>query len=159
MAVSSAALLTQQFYEWEQKDRGWHKAQFSCDLEPPLAPFFGHFLTETDIIDDGKRPSFFQSLFSPPPTTAIRSVSQEEDIRAYPATSDTSFTIFSIAIPKHGKGNGERMEQLLIMLSYCTNTMSVELIGTPEALVFQVTCRDGDTRAHPKNPLHTSLDF
>jgi hypothetical protein len=144
MAVSSAALLTQQFYEWEQKGRGWHKAQFSCDLEPPFAPFFGHFLPETDIIDDGKRLSFFQSLFSAPPTTTIQSVSQEEDIRAYPATSSTSFTIF--AIPKHGKGSAERMEQLLIMLSYRSNTMSVELIGTPEEVVFQVTCRDYDSQ-------------
>jgi len=73
VAVSTAAQLTQQFYEWEQRGRGWHKADYACDLEPPFAPFFGHFLPESPIIDDGKRQSFFQSLlFGPEQTAAIQ---------------------------------------------------------------------------------------
>lgn len=147
MGVSTAALLTQQFYAWERRGRGWHKADFAVDLEPPFAPFFGHFLPESPIIDDGRRPSFFQSLFgiSPVPDDPLPA-DEEEEIRAYPYTDDSPLTIFSIAIPKNSATHAEQMEQLLVMLLYRNSPISFELVATTEAIKFQLVCRDADAQ-------------
>jgi hypothetical protein len=51
--ISTAVALTDQFYEWEKRGRGWAVAAFSCDLEPSFVPFFGHFKEQGEIIDDG----------------------------------------------------------------------------------------------------------
>ena len=145
MAISTAAQLTEQFYNWERRGRGWHKAENACDLEPPFAPFFEHFLPEGPIIDDGKRPSLFQSLFGTPPSATIQPTKQEEEPSAFPYTDDTPLTVFSIAIPRNGRAHAEHMEQLLVMLSYRNRPMSFELIGTGEVITVQLVCRDVDS--------------
>jgi RHS repeat-associated protein len=156
MAVSTAALLTKQFYEWEQRGRGWHKADFSVDLEPPFAPFFGHFLPEGDIIDDGRVPSFFQRLFNTAPLATEVVPSSEPELQAYPSTDNEGLTIFLIDIPKHSKAHAEQMEQLLMMLSYLRTMISFELIGTYDKLVFQLACKDRDAQ-YLQTQLHAFL--
>jgi len=146
MAVSTAKQLTQQFYAWEQRGRGWYKADYACDLEPPFAPFFGHFLPETPIIDDGRRPSFFQRLFGGEPKPGQETQPQEEEIKAFPYTDESGLAIFSIAIPKNGSAHAEQMEQLLVLLLYRNNPMSFELIATSETITFQFVCRDQDAQ-------------
>jgi hypothetical protein len=146
MAVSTAAQLTKQFYAWEQRGRGWYKAEFACDLEPPFAPFFGHKLPESPIIDDGKRPSFFQALFGVQAISDEEQKPQEEEIKAYPYTDESLLTIFSITIPKKSTATAEQMEQLLVMLLYRNSPMSFELVATTEAITFQLVCRDSDAQ-------------
>ncbi len=39
-----AELLTQQFYDWEIRGRGWTVYDAPVELEPPFRPFEGHQL-------------------------------------------------------------------------------------------------------------------
>jgi hypothetical protein len=146
MAPSTSAILTRQFYEWERRGRGWHRAACTVDLEPPFVPFWRHGLPETGIIDDGKVPSLFQRLVGLLPSNPEQEREQPEEIAAYPFEEESPLAIFSIAIPKDGRAPHEHMEQLLVMLSYRRRPMSFEIVGTSETVAFQVTCRDADTQ-------------
>jgi hypothetical protein len=146
MPASTAGQLTKQFYVWEQRGRGWFKADFACDLEPPFAPFFGHTLPESPVIDDGKRPSFFQTLFGTTTIPEEAPQSQEEEIKAYPYNDETPLTIFSVSIPKRSITHAEHMEQLLVMLMYRNRPISFELVASEEEIIFQMVCRGTDSK-------------
>jgi hypothetical protein len=47
--------LTEQFYRWELRGRGWQLFEKPVALEPPFRPFTGHFLPPLQRIDDGRR--------------------------------------------------------------------------------------------------------
>src|SRR5437870_11693050 len=48
-----AELLTDQFYQWELRGRGWQLADAPVELEPPFRPFEGHVLPRHFFADDG----------------------------------------------------------------------------------------------------------
>jgi hypothetical protein len=58
--------LTQQFYDWERRGRGWQVWDFPVALEPPFRPFLGHFISGRPgpVHDDGRRPTFLSNLVS-----------------------------------------------------------------------------------------------
>jgi hypothetical protein len=149
MSVSAAQKLTYQFYEWEQRGRGWYKADFPCDLEPPFEPFFAHYIPQP-IIDDGKRHSWLSAFFDPPQPIAPEY--KEEPIQAYPFTDTTPLSVYTIILPKHFKPSADRMEQLLVMLSYRKSPISFEIIGTVDAITLQFICSEQDAVF-----LHTQL--
>src|SRR5207245_745704 len=53
--------LTQQFYVWEKRGRGWKLWDCPVELEPPFRPFF-HYLPATPVLDDARKPTFFSAL-------------------------------------------------------------------------------------------------
>jgi hypothetical protein len=55
--------LSEQFYKWESRGRGWQVYGEPVYPEPPFVPFQGHFLPDTPVVDDGRRPTFLSSLF------------------------------------------------------------------------------------------------
>ena len=146
MSVSQSKALTEQFYAWEKRGRGWLVADFPVDLEPVFEPFFGHYVAG-DIIDDGKRPHWLATLFSNTHTI--------EDTSKYTAISDTLYSayqyeaqspliIYSAHLPKAFKPSLERVEQLLIMLSYRTSPISFEIIGSATDITVQWVCEAHD---------------
>src|ERR1041385_4091099 len=54
--------LTEEFYRWERRGRGWQVFQEPVSPEPPFRPFDGHFLPPTPEADDGRRPTVLSSL-------------------------------------------------------------------------------------------------
>jgi hypothetical protein len=150
MSALTAQKLTQQFYEWEQCGRGWHKADFLAELEPPFVPFFGHFIEAGPIIDDGKRHTWWSELFAPP--KPVVPPPKEEPLLAYPYSDTSPLTIYAITLPRQFKPSTERLEQLLIMLSYRKNPLSFEIVGAIDAIRLQFVCRVPDTVF-----LHTQL--
>src|ERR1039457_2763413 len=54
---------SEQFRRWELRGRGWQGFDEPVYPEPPFVPFHGHFLPETPVVDDGRRPTFLSSLF------------------------------------------------------------------------------------------------
>jgi hypothetical protein len=144
--VSTTIALTNQFYEWEQLGRGWQIAVFNCDLEPPFEPFRGHFIPEDGIVDDGKRPSFWQTLFSPEITEKKQS---KEEVDSAPAAypyhgTSNELTIYTVTLPKHYKQRKERLCEFLVMLSYRKNHISFEIIACDESIVVQWAVQDTD---------------
>lgn len=144
--VSTAAALTNQFYQWEQRGRGWVVVGYPCDLEPPFVPFFGHYIEPGEIIDDGKRPSFWGSLlsgFAAPNLSAV--IHTEPEQIAYPYSGASgSITMYTVTLPKHFKQNKERIGQLLVMLSYRKSPVSFEIIATAEEIVLECVTQDSD---------------
>ena len=47
--------LTEQFYRWELRGRGWQVFDEPISLEPPFRPFLGHYLPKAKRIDDGRK--------------------------------------------------------------------------------------------------------
>jgi hypothetical protein len=144
--LSTAAALTNQFYAWEKRGRGWTVAAYPCDLEPPFVPFFGHVLEEEGIIDDGKRPSFWSDLFSGWAQPDTRTVTTEPSEQlAYPYSgSSGSLTMYAITLPKHFKQSRDRITQLLVMLSYRTSPVSFEIIATFDEIILECVTQDSD---------------
>src|SRR5436190_19481575 len=58
------AKLSEQFYGFEQRGRGWQLWPHPVSLEPPFRPFYGHYVTPQLPLDDGRRPTFLSALFS-----------------------------------------------------------------------------------------------
>src|ERR1035438_1740155 len=54
--------LTEQFRKWEIRGRGWQVFPEPVSAEPPFVPFYGHYLPETPVIDDGRKPTLLSSF-------------------------------------------------------------------------------------------------
>src|ERR1700731_2143614 len=55
--------LTEQFYAWEKRGRGWSMFDYPVGLEPPFRPFWGHYLAPEPVrADEARRPSFFGAI-------------------------------------------------------------------------------------------------
>src|SRR5438034_1345505 len=55
--------LTEQFYQWEKRGRGWKVFPHPVPLEPPFRPFSGHFLIPAERqIDDGRKHTWASGL-------------------------------------------------------------------------------------------------
>src|SRR5580700_4160835 len=55
-------ILTEQFRQWEVRGRGWQVFDEPVYPEPPFRPFYGHYLPNTPVVDDGHRPTILSSL-------------------------------------------------------------------------------------------------
>jgi hypothetical protein len=112
---------------------------------PPLRPFFGHFI-EGPIIDDGKQPSWLNGLASlfTPPDPPVDHAQPEHIVVAYPRNDTAPLSLYSIILPKHFKQSAERIEQLLTILSYRKSPMSFEIIASADTIALQWVCSELD---------------
>jgi len=141
--------LSDQFYEWEKRGRGWTVWPHPVSPEPAFRPFFGHYLPAAPIVDDGRRPTFLSSLVSklsrklgdePPPVLITASEEEPEPaelIRAPLVELQTS-------LPAKLDINMEAFEQFLRNLSLCREPVAFELIGTPGRVSVQFAAHRSD---------------
>src|SRR5437867_2523085 len=55
--------LTDQFYRWERRGRGWQVWPWAVPLEPPFRPFLGHYLPVVRRpVDDARKPTLLSTL-------------------------------------------------------------------------------------------------
>src|SRR5436309_6719786 len=62
LPLTRAERLTEQFYSWEKRGRGWRVWPYAVELEPPFRPFFYHYVPRRPAFDDGRKPTFFSAL-------------------------------------------------------------------------------------------------
>ncbi len=142
--------LTAQFYKWEQKGRGWQYFDGPVDLEPHFHPFFSHHIPQPSAIDDGKRHTLFSligEIFKTKPEPKPDPYSffaDNENVQAHVFDCEEPIQVFSIALPKGHKVDGEAMQQLLTMLSFCKFPISFEIIGSSSRISLQLICRRSD---------------
>ncbi len=116
--------LTQQFFRWEQRGRGWQVYDEPVYPEPPFVPFDGHYQPEEPLIDDGHRPSLLGSLFwkvAPPPAKKAAPPTmpqQEEEPEPTPLTRE-SLVEFQASLPEKLDVDNEAFAQFLLNLSLC----------------------------------------
>ena len=149
MGLDISKTLTQQFYTWEQRGRGWHAFENPVDLEPAFHPFFGHYIAAHSAEDDSKHPTLFSKI-----TDLIRGTKEHyvnkpqfpetPPVEGYISDCDERVSCLRVILPKDQKIQIEDMQQLLLMLSYTAYPVSFEIVGTSSTITIQFACRPSD---------------
>ncbi|WP_374683221.1 type IV secretory system conjugative DNA transfer family protein [Accumulibacter sp.] len=151
-AFSPAEITTASFYAWEVRGRGWQVADYPVALEPPFRPCFllPGFAHNDEVIDDGKRHTFFSILvdvfrktFSSGDTKRP-SVSDFEESEPAEAPPFESLVALRLTVPRSFSAKLETTLRLLGALSASSGTLSFEIIGQDQNIIFQVVCRRSD---------------
>jgi hypothetical protein len=144
MEQSSSKLLTAQFYDWEQRGRGYAVCDTPVRLEPYFVPFFGHFIDQP-YIDDGKQHTLLSKVkrfFVPDHTVTIPEIAKDIPI-AYPDDEiEPALSLFSLTIPKGYQAKMDTMEHCVVILSKCGTPVSFELIASAHDIQIAVVCRE-----------------
>lgn len=138
--------LSQRFYNWEQRGRGWQVFPQSVYPEPPFTPFQNHQLPEAPVIDDGRRPTFLSSLWkkvAAPPSTPPVVPQDEEEPEPTPLERDTLVELHT-SLPADLDLSQESFEQFLLNLSLCREPIAFEMIGAPGKINVQFVASEPD---------------
>jgi hypothetical protein len=149
--MSRIDALTDQFYAWEQRCRGWALYPYPVDLEPSFEPFFFHTVPNAQpVIDDGLRPTLLNRIIEEIKTTfhsepgITQEAVEESPLNPYPFTEDVPLIALSISLPKEQKVHPDEMEHLLFILSQSQHPISFEVIGTHVSIRLHFVCRESD---------------
>ena len=141
--------LTAQFYDWEQRGRGWQVWPWPVDLEPPFRPFFLYDpgSIPTTLIDDARRPTLLSGLTekllgrgSRPPTE-VPQAPEVIEIEAEEFWDDSPVLELQVGTPTGLKVTREAAERLLLTLPVSAWPVAFEIVGLPEATVVQLVAR------------------
>ncbi len=133
--------LTEQFYAWERRGRGWDLFEYPVLLEPPFRPFVRYDPTERRI-DDGRRPGLLETLArslagrlrSPTDTASIELEEPEPDVD----TRWSELIELQLRIPEHIETGRELAERLLSSLLAFQTRLSFELLGIGSEVFLQL---------------------
>src|ERR1022692_3437297 len=152
--MNKAEALTDQFYAWERRCRGWDVYPVPVELEPNFAPFFYHSVPENlqvPYIDDGARPTLFSSLtkaikdaFVPKPEISNETADADPLDPYLYSNNDEELVAFSVSFPKDRKIRPDETEQFLLMLSQSKYLISFEIVGTYNSIRVQFVCSESD---------------
>jgi len=149
--ASPIELLTEQFYRWERRGRGWQVWDFPVTLEPPFVPFRFHWLPPPRAeLDDGRKPTLLSRLTdriigalstpeSSPGYTDLPILDLEE---AQPDEDEGggALTELRLALPQGADVAVEAAEQFLLALPRTPHPVGFEVIGTADSVVVQLSC-------------------
>lgn len=155
--LTRAELLTQQFYDWELRGRGWLIWDAPVELEPPFRPFWGHALPglPAPARDDVRRATGLTSLVertrrtltniitpgrpleasTPPPET-------DEETLPEPFENDDPIVELAVVLPPQAIVKHDTMERLLLALRYVGSPVAFEVVGSPTSIRVQFACRE-----------------
>ena len=142
--------LTEQFYRWELRGRGWQVFDTPVAPEPQFRPFLGHYLSPEPQIDDGRRPtalsSFWERLTGGPQPQPLPAPSEEEEGPAPEALPDREGLIeLQAVLPAELDIPREAFEEFLGSLHLCQEPVAFEILGLPGS------GRRAQFVAHPKD--------
>lgn len=147
-APSVARLLTEQFYRWELRGRGWADWGAPVELEPPFRPFTGHRLPEGCFTDDGRLETAgsrflrgLAGLLGAPKdkVPALRAGPAEEEEEPLPSAAAAPDTAeLQIALPPAYQPAADIFEQFLFSVGYAGGPVAFEVVGTADELVTQL---------------------
>jgi Type IV secretion-system coupling protein DNA-binding domain len=142
--------LTEQFRKWELRGRGWQVFSEPVSPEPPFVPFYGHYLPDTPVVDDGRKPTFLSSF--------VRKLSQSISTErpAPPAIAEPEeepepvlFTRgplieLQTSLPAKLDIGAEAVAQFLRNLALCREPIAFELLGTAKRVKVQFATGEED---------------
>lgn len=151
-ALTLAEAITESFYAWEVRGRGWTLADYPVALEPPFRPLFllPQFASDRLIrIDDGKRPTIASFLIDA--TKRLLSGTEQAappepytEQEPFPALPGGTLAVLGISVPAGYAAHADAMTQLLSALSAATYPLAFELIGAAGQVTIQIVCADFD---------------
>ena len=150
--LTRAEALTANFYAWERRGRGWDVWPYRVRLEPPFRPFFhGAQTAPAPSCDDGRHPTllsrFVDSLMGRESVVQALPPQPVEEPQAEPWdpwTITDNLVEIEVAVPPSLEVEHRVAEQLLLSLASARYTVGLEIVGTRERIVFQVSCREED---------------
>src|ERR1700730_1325380 len=134
--------LTERFYEWELRGRGWQLFDFPILLEPPFREFEGHFLPPSDVADDGSRHTavshFVESLRfgSQSKTTEADTLEEPEEREPVPFERG-DVTEIAITLPPDAIVRREAFEEFFFTLSTCEEPIAFEIVAASDKIKIQ----------------------
>jgi hypothetical protein len=139
-----AEILTERFYAWELRGRGWGIAPYPVCLEPPFRRFPGH-VVYLDRIDDGQQPAFLKRLFSrKPPPRRLEEAVEEEELQPEPFDNPAPLVELQVSLPPGTSISAASMEEWFLALRSCRYPLAFELLGLPDELAVGLVCRAPD---------------
>lgn len=143
-ALDPLEQLTESFYVWERRGRGWQVWPAPIDLEPPFEPFRWRRRLRTPVgTDDGRRPTALGHLMDLLTGTergvASESVSPGPDLVPTPWASTGAPVELVLKLPEECGVSSEAAERLLLSLPQKPCPVAFEVIGTRGAITFQLT--------------------
>ncbi|MGH7788132.1 MAG: type IV secretory system conjugative DNA transfer family protein [Candidatus Binatia bacterium] len=154
--LSLTEQLTRQFYDWERRGRGWQVYNTPVDLEPPFEPFFRHapFVSPARPPDNGRKETFASRFvgrlksYWTAPAASDAPIPTEEQEEVFPDEAEScTWSELGVVLPADEDVGREAAEQLLLSLSTCPSIVGFELIGTPQSISIQFSCRDAEAQA------------
>src|SRR5581483_9349056 len=144
--------LTDNFYRWERRGRGWQVWTSAVELEPPFEPFYHHYTRSNPTFDDGHKPtvmsSFVKKIVGRQPETATTANSTPDLICSEPEPqySQETYTLvhIKITLPPDLIIDKDTSEKFLLALSRAICLIAFEVIGLADVITFQIVCRDAD---------------
>jgi hypothetical protein len=143
--------LSDQFYQWEIRGRGWQVFPEPVHPEPPFSHFHGHFLPDAPVIDDGRRPTFLSSLVEKLTSSATDKPKEtppipesEEEPEPHVLIRDPLIEL-QTSLPAKLDIGKEAFEQFLRNLAFCREPIAFEMLGTPGRVNVQFAANDADT--------------
>jgi Type IV secretion-system coupling protein DNA-binding domain/TraM recognition site of TraD and TraG len=155
-APSLTERLTQQFYDWEVRGRGWYLYDHPVALEPPFRPFLFHTLPPAPVVDDARKPTFWSTLIdtlrvkaagassSPQLPESVTDSDLLVDPSAAPPRAHGSLVTLRVTLPPGIVINRQTTEQFLAAMTYCRSPLSFEIVGLPEEIAMQIACGEDD---------------
>lgn len=137
--------LSEQFYQWESRGRGWQVFDEPVYPEPPFQYFNGYRLPAAEVVDDGRKPTFLSSLFrkvtQPSPSPVVDEV--EEDPEPTPLVRD-SLVEFQASLPAELDVARESFAQFFRNLDLCREPVVFELLGVHKRVLAQFAASPSD---------------
>jgi len=146
--------ITESFYAWELRGRGWQTADYAVALEPPFRPcrllpqFARHALLP---LDDGKRPTLLSSfvdrardLLVGSEASATVEIPEFEEEAPHPACERDAPTTLRIQVARDYASNSDVAMRLLGALSASLQPVSVEFCGYAGSVAMQIACAPED---------------
>lgn len=132
--------LTEQFYAWELRGRGWQEFARPVVLEPPFRPFPGYFLPP--IKDDGHRPGLLGRLLAP--YRREPEIPEIEEPEPETFENDEALVECAVSLPREAVVKAESAERFLLSLSAAELPLAFEVVGLSESLTVQIVSHAPD---------------
>lgn len=150
MSRSPAEVVTESFYAWEMRGRGWQLADYPVSLEPPYRPFF--LLPDLERpsvpIDDGKRPTLLSSLVEGVANLFKGDRKPEpapfEEAPPFPVLPVEQFVTLTVSVPPDFAAQTDVLGKLLLAISTALEPLSFEVIGHEGRVSLVLTCGESD---------------
>lgn len=148
---SGPEALTRNFYAWENRGRGWQQWPRPVALQPPVRPFFGHFIVPYAAAkDDGRRETLlsrfvdsFSAREQQPQVPALLEELFAEPDPVFVAEKD-DITELTVALPEGTRTDNDAASAFLLSLDSCRDPVSFEVIGSAERIAMQLAAHTDD---------------
>ena len=138
-----AQKLSEQFYRWELRGRGWQTFAAPVGLEPPFRPFRGHFIPATPTLDDGRKHTAIsgfierltRSVVPPKPAAEPTRIEEEPEPEWREAEERVEL---QMSLPLSRSVPTPQVESFLRHVCRTSETLALEILGTERETVPQL---------------------